>query len=220
MPTCDQLTVLILTYNEEVNLPVTLASVCGWAGHVAVVDSFSTDKTVEIAADFDVPVYQNHFEHWASQRNWGFDNVPINTEWVLWLDADEQVTPELAQEITEALTMVEKDVAGFYMDRHFFFMGRWLKWGGYAPNWVLRLCRPDRTRLIPAGDREYFRIDGEARYLKGYLHHEDPPRFGVLDSKTQSDFCTGGPIQIKCGSATQFASTRWVVRGPFSQQST
>lgn len=164
---------IVLTYNEERNLPRALRSVVGWAGAVFVVDSLSTDGTAAVAAQFDVPVYEHPFEHWATQRNWAFDNLPIATPWVLWLDADEQVTAGLAAEIAAAVQTVPDAVHGFYIDRRFYFMGRWLRWGGYSPNWVLRLVRPQHTRLIPAGDREYFRIDGEARHLRGYLHHED-----------------------------------------------
>ncbi len=167
------LAVIILTYNEELNLPATLDSVCGWAAQVFVVDSFSTDRTLELAKSYGVEVHQHPFEDWATQRNWALDNLPIRVPWVLFLDADERVTSSLAEEIGRILPRTPPEVVAYYIDRHFFFMGRWLKHGGYSPNWVLRLVRPERTRVIPAGDREYFQVSGMARYLKGHLIHDD-----------------------------------------------
>ena len=167
------LAVVILTYNEELNLPGALESVCDWANQVFIVDSFSTDRTVEIAKAHSAGVYQHPFEHWATQRNWALDNLPIQTPWVLFLDADERVTAELAHEMAEMLPQAPPEVAGFYVNRRFFFMNRWLKRGGYSPNWVLRLVRPEETRVIPAGDREYFQVSGIVRRLKGHLIHED-----------------------------------------------
>lgn len=167
------LAVVILTYNEELNLPGALESVCGLADQVFVVDSFSTDRTVEIAKSYGAEVCQHPFEHWAAQRNWALDNLPIQTSWVLFLDADERVTAELAHEIAQILPQTASDVAGFYINRRFIFLGRWLRHGGYYPNWVLRLVRPELTRVIPAGDREYFQVSGDVRYLKHCLIHED-----------------------------------------------
>lgn len=167
------LTVIILTYNEERNLPTSLSSVYGWAEEVFIVDSFSDDDTLSIAKEFGVEVYQNQFEHWATQREWALEVLPITTEWVLFLDADEAVSVELAAEIQEETTSWPDDVAGVFLDRRFYFLGRWLRHGGFAPNHVLRLIRPNRTKLIPAGDREYFHVDGKTQTLKGYLIHED-----------------------------------------------
>lgn len=167
------LTVIVLTYNEEKNLPVSLESVCGWAEKVFVADSYSDDCTLAIAEEFSVDVFQNEFEHWATQREWALESLPIETEWVLFLDADEAVSSELAAEIESAITSAPDNVAGFFLDRRFYFLGRWLKHGGYAPNHVLRLTRPSRTKFIPAGDREYFHVDGETKVLDGYLIHED-----------------------------------------------
>ena len=165
--------VVILTFNEERNLPAALESVCGWARQIFVVDSFSADRTVEIARAYGAEVYQHPFEHWATQRNWALDNLPIQTPWVLFLDADERATAELAREIAQVLPQAPSEVAGFYINRRFIFMSRWLRHGGYSPNWILRLVRPEQTRVIPAGDREYFQVSGIARRLKGHLIHED-----------------------------------------------
>ena len=165
--------VVILTYNEEANLPYALASVTDWARQVFVVDSFSTDRTLEIAKSHGAEVFQHPFEHWATQRNWAIDTLPTKSPWTLFLDADESVTEDLAEEISRELPRTPDDVAGYYLDRRFFFLGRCLKHGGYRPNWVLRLVRANRTRVVPAGDREYFHVNGKTLSLSGNLLHED-----------------------------------------------
>jgi len=167
------LSVIILTYNEEVNLPGALESVVGWAEQVFVVDSFSTDNTLKIAEDYGIPVYQNSWTDWATQRNWAMDNLPLKHEWVLFLDTDERVSSDLAKEISETLANVSPEISGFYINRRFIFMRRWLRHGGYNPNWVLRLVRHKKTRVLPAGDSEYFQVDGKVLRLKNYMIHED-----------------------------------------------
>ena len=124
--------VIILTLNEEVNLPKCLESVSGWADEIIVVDSFSTDKTLEIAKKYGAKVYEHEFENQARQFNWALDNVPIKNDWIFRLDADEWLTEELKNEITEKLrnreTEKPKDkINGFYIKRRVYFMGRWIR---------------------------------------------------------------------------------------------
>src|ERR1044072_2635981 len=88
------LAVIILTYNEEDNIAQALRSVCGWAKQVFVFDSFSTDRTLEIARSFACTVAQHRFEDFVRQRNSALDELPITAEWVFFLDADEWVPPE------------------------------------------------------------------------------------------------------------------------------
>jgi len=178
-PATVPVAVIVLTLNEELNLPAALASVAGWAEQVFVVDSFSSDSTPSVASDHGAEVYRHEFEHWSTQRNWALDNLPFHTPWVLFLDADEQLTSELALEATQALRSVADQVAGFYVSRRFIFLGRWLKGGGLWPNHVLRLVRRDRVRVEKIGAWEYFRVDGETLTLSGSLLHDD--RKGVTD---------------------------------------
>ena len=168
-----KVTVIILTYNEEVNLQAALKSVVGWAAQILVVDSYSNDETLKIAENCGVSAHQNPWTDWATQRNWALDNLPIRNEWVLFLDADERVTAELAEEIGETLRNVRNDVNGFYINRRFVFLGRELRHGGYNPNWVLRLVRRNKTRVLPAGDSEYFKVEGTTSKLKSFMIHED-----------------------------------------------
>ena len=93
--------VIILSYNEERNMPQVLGSVVGWADEVFVVDSFSSDGTVSVAEGYDCHVVQHRFEDYAKQRNFALDQLPIASEWILFLDADEWATDELKREISE-----------------------------------------------------------------------------------------------------------------------
>ncbi|MBI4634954.1 MAG: glycosyltransferase family 2 protein [Candidatus Rokubacteria bacterium] len=176
-------TVIILSYNEEINLPHALRSVLGWADQVFVVDSYSIDGTVEIARSLGATVVQHAWENWAAQRNWALATLPIRHDWVLFLDADERLTVELQEEITRTLRGLREEVSGFYIDRRMIFVGRWLKYGGYNPTWVLRLVRRDRVRVHHAGDREYFELAGKARYLRRHMLHLDQKDLGFWIDK-------------------------------------
>ncbi|MBI4050172.1 MAG: glycosyltransferase family 2 protein [Candidatus Doudnabacteria bacterium] len=137
----NKITVIILTSNEEPHLERCLENILDWAEEIFVVDSFSTDKTLEIARRYDTKIVQHPFENHAKQFNWALDNLPIQFDWVLRLDADEYLTEELKKEITEVLPKVTADVSGFLIKRRVYFMGRWIRHGGYYPIWLLRLFR-------------------------------------------------------------------------------
>lgn len=125
------LTAIVLTKNEEKNIAECLQSVQDFAKRVVVVDSGSTDKTVEIAKQYGADVYEHPFENYARQFNWGIDNTGIDTKWTLRLDADERFTPALCKELEEKIALHENDdVNGFVLEAWLFFMGRCLKHGG------------------------------------------------------------------------------------------
>lgn len=124
-------TIIILTKNEEINLPDCLESVKGFAKRCVVVDSFSTDKTKEIAQRYGADFYEHKFENYARQFNWGLDNTNITTKWTFRLDADERLTLELKEELS---TLAEKykdddNVNGFTMEAWLYFLGKQLKHG-------------------------------------------------------------------------------------------
>jgi len=164
------LTVIILTYNEELNLPQALRSVCGWAKQVIVLDSFSTDRTVQIAREFGAEVYQHRFENYAKQRNHAL-TLPIRSEWILFLDADEWVPPELQREIAAVIDRNPPE-DGFYIKRRFIWMGRWIR-RGYYPTWILRLARRGRVRCEERQVNEHLIVDGAVEYLQHDFIHED-----------------------------------------------
>jgi glycosyltransferase involved in cell wall biosynthesis len=166
-------TVVILTYNEEQNLPYALKSVAGWADQIAVADSYSTDATIEIARSYGAEVYQHPFQSYVEQRNWVLDNVPIEHKWVLVLDADELVSAELKKEIPPKLSDVPSDVGGFYIKRRYYFLGRWIKYGGMHQQ-LIRLFRRGRVQYTTSyGFREKLVVEGRVVDMEHHLVHED-----------------------------------------------
>lgn len=137
---------IVLTYNEEDNIEHTLESVKDLVGEIIVVDSFSTDRTLEICARYTRKIYEHAFENQAKQFNWALDNVPIEHEWVMRLDSDEMVPPELGEEIRRVVPALPAEVTGLYLRRRVYFMGRWIKHGGYYPMWFLRMFRQGSGR--------------------------------------------------------------------------
>ncbi len=111
------------------------------AKRIVVVDSFSTDNTVALAKELGADVYEHEFENHAAQFNWVLDNINLSTAWVAKVDADEEFTPELAQEIDDKLDSLPKNVNGVILRRRVYFMGRWLKHGGKYPELLLRIFR-------------------------------------------------------------------------------
>lgn len=127
----QNVTVLILTKNEEKNLSSCLESVKGFAKRCVVVDSGSTDRTKDIALEYGADFYDNPFVNYATQFNWGLDNTNIGTKWVVRLDADERFTPKLCAELEKQMLLHENDdVNGFVLEARLFFMDKELKHGG------------------------------------------------------------------------------------------
>src|SRR6266436_1019768 len=138
--------VIILTYNEEVNLPACLDSLKGLACEVFVVDSGSTDRTVEIARLCGAEVAFHEFQTQAQQLNWALDHLSFKGDWLLRMDADERLTPELAQELATRLPTFPSEITGLYIKRRTYFMGRWIRHGGYYPTWILRVWRTGKAQ--------------------------------------------------------------------------
>lgn len=135
------LSVIVLTKDEEVNLPPLLASLEGLAAEIFVVDSGSLDRTVEIARTAGCHIVEHPFENHARQLNWALGNLPVSGTWVMRLDADERLTPELARELQSKLPTLPSTVTGLLVKRQVWFWGRWIQHGGYYPTWLLRIWR-------------------------------------------------------------------------------
>lgn len=126
----QDVTFIILTKNEEVNLPDCLKSIAGFAKRVVIVDSGSTDKTIEIARKYGADVYVHKFENYACQFNWAIDNTEISTKWTFRLDADERLTPALCKELEFLMMKHNNDsINGVTMEAWLYFMGRRIKHG-------------------------------------------------------------------------------------------
>lgn len=173
----SQVTLIILTYNEEANIAQALNSVAGWADEIFILDSLSTDRTLEIARQYGCCIAQNKFENYAKQRNHALDHLPIKSEWVLFLDADEWLPDALKQEI-DAVIATSPQENGFYIKRRLIWMGRWIR-RGYYPTWILRLFRYGKGRCEDRAVNEHLIVEGATGQLRNDFMHED--RKGVTD---------------------------------------
>lgn len=162
------ISVLILTRNEEQDLPGCLESV-SWCDDVHVFDSFSTDRTEEIAGSRGVNFVQRKFDGYASQRNAALDTLPFRHDWVFSLDADERPTPELVQEMQQAVSTAVAEVNGFRIRRRDFLNGTWLKHAQISPYYI-RLVRRGRARYTREVN-EVMEVDGTVGELKSPLDH-------------------------------------------------
>jgi glycosyltransferase involved in cell wall biosynthesis len=144
---------VILTLNEETNLPACFESLAGLRCTRFVVDSGSTDQTV------------HPFENYAQQRNWALDNLPFDTPWILNLDADERLTPQLVGEINAILEENAPEVAGYLLRKRTVFMGRWIRHGGHYPTYHLRLFRRGSGRCEARLYDQHFIVGGAVKKL-------------------------------------------------------
>ena len=127
----EDVTFIVLTKNEEINIKDCMKSIREFAKRVVVVDSGSTDRTVEIAKELGADVYVHPFENYARQFNWGIDNTDITTKWTFRLDADERLTPALCKELSKLIKEHDNDdVNGITMEAYLYFMGKVMKHGG------------------------------------------------------------------------------------------
>jgi len=137
----SELSVLILTHNEERNIAKCIVSLLPLTRSIFVVDSGSDDRTVDICRHYGAQVAHRVWTTYADQFNWGLDHFDFGTGWVMRVDADEELTPELIAQLKAFLESAPGDVGGVYVRRRVYFMGRWIKHGGYYPTWLLRVYR-------------------------------------------------------------------------------
>lgn len=148
------LTVVILTKNEELNLQKCIASFRGIVKRFVIIDSFSSDNTESLCLQLNndlkyagsrLDFYQNKWIDYATQLNWGLQNADIDTMWTMRMDADEELTPELAAEIDRRLSSVKEPINGVIIRRRVYFMGRWIKHGARYPELLLRIFRTGKA---------------------------------------------------------------------------
>jgi len=183
--------VLIPVKNEEANLPACLESV-RWADEVFVVDSQSSDATARVAESAGAHVVPFRYRGTGpKKKNWSLANLPFRNEWVLIVDADERVPPELAREIQESVRRPDGP-DGYYLNRRLIFFGRWIRHCGWYPSWNLRLFRHRLGRYETAGAgapnagdnevHEHVLLQGTAGYLRhDLLHHDYKSLFHYLE---------------------------------------
>lgn len=178
------ITVIILTKNEELNIARAVNSVKPVADRICVVDSGSTDKTVEIARSLGAEVVEHPFVTHGQQFNWAMNNLNVTSKWIFRLDADEEVTPELAQEIKEKCAQhADDDVSAFVGNFRIYFLGRFLKHGGMYPFYRTTIFKNGKGYIDENGMRDQTVItEGRLEYLKNDFLHYD---FKSLDAWIQ-----------------------------------
>ena len=165
----SQITAIVLTYNEEIHIERCLNSLMPFCKEIWLVDSFSTDKTVEIAERLGTRTVKHEFENQAQQFNWAIENLEINGAWIWRVDADEYISAELGEKVTKAIAECEGDVNGIYVNKAIVFQGRKLKHGGWYPAPQIKVIRKGFGRsenkvmdehLIITGGRTIY-VDGD-----------------------------------------------------------
>jgi len=136
--------VVILTFNEADHIVEVITNAMQ-LGPVFVLDSISTDGTQDLARSAGAMVVEHEFEGYAAQKNWGLDHLPLESDWVFILDADERLTPALRDEVL-ANAKAERPIDGYFVNRLMIFMGRAIRHGGLYPSWHLRFFRRGRAR--------------------------------------------------------------------------
>jgi glycosyltransferase involved in cell wall biosynthesis len=134
---------IILSYNEEIHLPRLLESIIGLKAEIYIIDSGSTDKTLDICNRFGAQVKEHKFENHPKQWDKALNSFPIYTPWIIGLDSDQIVTPKLFERLKSFKDSDFKDVNGIYFNRKNYFKGKWLKYGGYYPKYLLKMFRRD-----------------------------------------------------------------------------
>ncbi len=163
-----KISAVIITYNETMRLEPALKSLEGLVSEIVVVDSFSTDDTVRLAKKYTSKVFQRKWTDFADQKNYA--NTKASSPWILSLDADERISPELRQEILD-LKDEEPDCPGFSMPRKVFYLGRWIRHSGWYPDRKIRLFQKDKARWEGEYVHEKLVIEGKVRKLNGSIHH-------------------------------------------------
>ncbi|MDO9030789.1 MAG: glycosyltransferase family 2 protein [Hydrogenophaga sp.] len=162
------ITAIILTYNEALHLERAIRSIQPFVSQVCVIDSGSTDGTIEIATRQGAEVHTHAFINQAKQFQWALDNVQLLGDWVLRLDADEIIEPDLAREIAQKLPQLQADVTGVNLKRKHIFMNRWVRHGGRYPLLMLRLFRRGKGRIEDRWMDEHITvIDGRTITFEG-----------------------------------------------------
>lgn len=206
------LSVVLITHNEEKNLPATLESVMPLVqdgqGEIIVVDSGSSDRTVEIAQSYGAKVFVEPWKGFAAQKNSAMDKASM--DWVLQLDADEPLEPELAAEIETSLR-TNSGLKGYWIPRKNFFLGRWIRHGGFYPDRKLRFVRRGAGRFEEYGAHPTMKVDGPTgKFSHALLHYAYPTLRGYIDH--MNSYSSSGAEVVTAKGRRGFSLTNIVIR--------
>jgi glycosyltransferase involved in cell wall biosynthesis len=188
------LSIVIITLNEEEKIRDCLESI-KWADEIIVVDSFSRDRTVGIASEYTDKIYQREFADYGEQKT--FTLSKANGDWILSIDADERVTPELQEEIRR--TLVNPRACGYYIPRKSCVSGTWIRHCGWWPDYHLRLFRRDCGRFSSRLVHEAEEVDGPTAKLKNPVEHYAYSSVSDLLRKAQSYSSLGARAMVEEG---------------------
>lgn len=161
------ISIIILSFNGEDTLPSTLQAACRVSDDIHVVDSYSNDRSRDIAAEYGAKVAWHHFENYAAQRKWACDNCLLRYDWELHLDQDDLMTNSLIENINKTKKDFPEKITGYYIGRLIYFLGRPIKHGGMYPSWQMRLFRKGKGQCEKRRYDAHFYVDGQTSYLKG-----------------------------------------------------
>lgn len=202
-----ELSVSIISFNEEANIARCIESVKDIASEIIVVDSHSTDRTVEIAKSCGAQVFIEDWKGFVGQKNSAFDKCSM--EWILNLDCDEEVSPELKKSIKEATSSTEYD--GYMINRKTIFMGRWIEHAWY-PDWNLRLIRKGKGRWEGQDIHEKLEVKGTTGRIAGNLLHYTYKDFMDMLIRTVRYASLGAESYIRANKKVHLAN---LVFNPF-----
>jgi len=185
------LSVVIITLNEEAKIRDCLESV-KWADEIIVVDSYSQDKTVEVAREYTSKIHQREFTGFGEQKNFALSKA--EGDWILSIDADERLTPELQEEIER--TLDNPKACGYYMPRKSYFANKWIKHCGWWPDYVLRLFRRDRGHFSDRLVHEAVEVDEPTTKLNNPLEHHPYSSVSELIKKADEYSALGAQVMM------------------------
>ncbi len=195
-----KISVALITLNEELSLPRTLESVRPLVrdgqGEIIVVDSGSTDRTLEIARSFGAIVFTEPWKGFAAQKNSAMEKA--TGDWVLQLDADEELEPDLTPEIDAAIQQ-SREQLGFWIPRKNFFLGRWIRHGGFYPDPKLRLIRRSAGKFEEYGAHPTIKVNGPTGRLKHALIHNAYPTLRGYIEHMNSYSSSGAEVAVAKG---------------------
>lgn len=169
----NDISVIILTFNEEIHLERCLENVSLLTKSIFIIDSFSNDKTIFIAKKYKANIFQNEFISQSHQLQWAMENCNITTKWIFRIDADEYLTPELIIEINDRVSRLDENITGIYLKRRHYFMDTWIRFGGRFPLLMLRIWKNKCARVEKKWmDEQMILLEGESiTFNKHFVDH-------------------------------------------------
>jgi len=196
-----RISAIVITFNEEKNIQRCLESL-NWADEIVVVDSFSLDRTKEIASSFTDKIFDLEWQGFGKQKE--FARTKASYDWVLSLDADEVISEKLKEEIKSGINKNDS-LDGYYIPRQSNFLGKWIKHSGWHPDYVLRLFKKDKARFDESPVHEKLVLDGKAGFLKNeILHYTDPDISHYLSKLDRYTTLSAEKLLAEGKSATLF----------------